>query len=224
MTTRRGLKGEVVAAFTFGIVFLLAAIGLAIFFPRPSSFQSLVFRSVLALSAAGVAAVIPGFLHINSTAQNFGLRAGGAIVVFLIVYGMTPAVPAASEEDRARNARRDALQSSFTDFINSRSRLNTLARQLNAMKKEGKEPSAEFLVLGEKALTDRDVATRNLAQALEGLRGFFSKNVMVLVEDFRKWHNQFAEVTVDDQPPDEEYVKWRTRLFEAMATEMEVSI
>jgi hypothetical protein len=75
-------------AFFFGVVFVVVLIMLAIFFPNPSPFQYMVFRVVLALAAAGVAAMIPGFLEVK-----FGkwLRATGAIAVFAVVYWLNPA-------------------------------------------------------------------------------------------------------------------------------------
>jgi hypothetical protein len=79
-------------AFVFGVVFLIALITLAVRFPRPTSFQYSIFRIVMALAAAGVAAMIPGFLDVQVTATTrFLIRAGGAIGVFVIVYFFKPA-------------------------------------------------------------------------------------------------------------------------------------
>jgi hypothetical protein len=75
-------------AFIFGVGFVVVLLVLAPFFPRPSPFQYLVFRIVLALAAAGVAAMLPGFLH----AQVHGaVKAGGALAVFVVVYYFNPA-------------------------------------------------------------------------------------------------------------------------------------
>ncbi len=52
-------------AITFGILFLVLLVLLAIFFPYPSSFQYTVFRIILALAAAGTASMIPGFLQVE---------------------------------------------------------------------------------------------------------------------------------------------------------------
>ena len=78
---------EKIAAYVFGVVFVVLLIVIAIFFPYPTPFQLLVFRIVLALAAAGVAAVIPGFIRV--TVPNY-LRAGGAIAVFVVVYWFNP--------------------------------------------------------------------------------------------------------------------------------------
>jgi uncharacterized membrane protein YedE/YeeE len=76
------------AAFAFGVMFVILMLGIAVFVPHPTPFQYGVFRSVLALAAAGVAAFIPGFI---SVALKSWLRAGGAIAVFVIVYFFSPA-------------------------------------------------------------------------------------------------------------------------------------
>ena len=75
-------------AFTFGVVFVAALLVLALFIPNPTAFQYLVFRVVLALAAAGVAAMIPGFIKFDISKW---LSAGGALAVFLIVFFYNPA-------------------------------------------------------------------------------------------------------------------------------------
>jgi hypothetical protein len=79
---------QIFIAFFFGVVFVGTLMVVAFVFPHPSPFQYLVFRIVLALAAAGIAAMIPGFLEVK-----FGkwLRATGAIAVFAIVYFLNPA-------------------------------------------------------------------------------------------------------------------------------------
>ena len=75
-------------AITFGITFVVALGLLALLVPYPTPFQYLVFRVVLALAAAGVAAMIPGFLEVRIPKL---LRAGGALAVFVVVYFYNPA-------------------------------------------------------------------------------------------------------------------------------------
>jgi hypothetical protein len=75
-------------AFAFGVIFVIVLLVLAIKFPEPTPFQYTVFRIVLALAAAGVAAMIPGFLNVN---LSKAVRAGGALGVFVIVYFYSPA-------------------------------------------------------------------------------------------------------------------------------------
>ena len=76
------------AVFGCGVSFLLINIVLAVFIPTPTASQSGIFRTVLALSAAGFAAFIPGFLEVEVKPY---IRAGGAIAVFVIVYFFYPA-------------------------------------------------------------------------------------------------------------------------------------
>jgi hypothetical protein len=75
-------------AFIFGVVFVVVLLILALFIPNPSDFQYTVFRIVLALAAAGVAAMIPGFLQVTVSTW---IRAGGALAIFVIVYFYAPA-------------------------------------------------------------------------------------------------------------------------------------
>ena len=79
---------EKVLAFVFGVVFVVVLLAVAFFVPNPTAFQYTVFRIVLALAAAGVAAMIPGFLAVNISTW---LRAGGALAIFVIVYFYAPA-------------------------------------------------------------------------------------------------------------------------------------
>jgi hypothetical protein len=75
-------------AFAFGVIFIAALLVLAIKFPEPTPFQYMVFRIVLALAAGGVAAMIPGFLRVD---VKPGIRAGGALAVFVVVFFFNPA-------------------------------------------------------------------------------------------------------------------------------------
>lgn len=81
-------KWEIVAAFSFGVVFVSAIILIAIFRPNPTAFEYAIFRIVIALAAAGVGAILPGFLDVTFKTW---LRAGGALAVFVIVYFFAPA-------------------------------------------------------------------------------------------------------------------------------------
>ena len=73
--------------FTFGIIFVILLVLIAIMYPRPTIFQETIFRVLLALSAAGVAALLPGFITVK---LGKFIRAGGALAVFAIVYFFNP--------------------------------------------------------------------------------------------------------------------------------------
>lgn len=95
-----GKHQQRIAAFAFGVVFLSALLAIAIFIPHPADFQIYVFRIVLAIAAAGVAAMIPGVLNVSVADW---VRAGGAIAVFVIIYAVNPpslVTEAESEHDQ----------------------------------------------------------------------------------------------------------------------------
>lgn len=79
---------EKILAYLFGVIFVTAILIVAIVIDTPTPLQEFVFRVVISLAAAGIAAVIPGFINVD---VNGFLRAGGAIAVFVIVYFTNPA-------------------------------------------------------------------------------------------------------------------------------------
>jgi hypothetical protein len=90
------MTAQIIVAFAFGVAFVVTLIVLAIAFPRPTPFQYSVFRIVLALAGAGVAAMIPGFIDLQiAPVAGFLIRSGGALAVFVIVYFFNPAKLAA---------------------------------------------------------------------------------------------------------------------------------
>jgi 8-oxo-dGTP pyrophosphatase MutT (NUDIX family) len=94
-----GTQSELLLAFGFGVVFVAALLILAVLFPRPTPFQHTTFRIVLALAAAGVAAMIPGVIELEtSKVALLTISAGGALAVFVVVYFADP--PKLTSEDR----------------------------------------------------------------------------------------------------------------------------
>jgi hypothetical protein len=81
-------QAERFAVFGFGIFFVVVLLVLAMGFPNPTAFQYTVFRIVLSVAVAGTAAFLPGFMEARIRS---GLRAGGAMAVFAIVYFFNPA-------------------------------------------------------------------------------------------------------------------------------------
>jgi hypothetical protein len=75
-------------AFIFGVAFVCVILAIALFVPSPSAFQYTVFRVVLALAAAGIAAEIPGILNLHIPKL---LTGSGALGVFAVVYFYSPA-------------------------------------------------------------------------------------------------------------------------------------
>lgn len=78
---------EKIAAFAFGVFFILVLLSLAIFIPDPSDFQIFVFRMTLALAAAGIGVVVPGFISVRTGPY---VRAGGAIALFVLIFWFNP--------------------------------------------------------------------------------------------------------------------------------------
>jgi hypothetical protein len=89
-----GRGWEVAAAFTFGATFLAVILVVAFYKPNPTPFEYTVFRIIIAVAAAGVGAVLPGFLDVRFKTW---LRAGGASALFVIVYFFAPAAASLSD-------------------------------------------------------------------------------------------------------------------------------
>lgn len=90
----KGLPGGMAAldrwlAFAFGIIFVSALLYLATVEKNPTPLAVRVYVTVLALAAAGVGAILPGFIEIRF--KNY-LRAGGAIGLGVLVYLNEPAI------------------------------------------------------------------------------------------------------------------------------------
>ena len=81
-------RTERIAVFIFGVVFVVVLLVLAIVFPEPTPSRYTVFRVVLSVAVAGVAAFLPGFMEANIGNR---VRAGGAMAVFAVVYFVSPA-------------------------------------------------------------------------------------------------------------------------------------
>lgn len=77
------IKIDTLLAFAFGIIFVSAILFFAVTVVNPSPFQINTFKTVLALAAGGVAAVIPGQFEIKHLPI---VRAGGGLGVFAAVF------------------------------------------------------------------------------------------------------------------------------------------
>jgi hypothetical protein len=79
---------ERIAVFVFGVTFIATLVVLGIMFPTPTPWQYQLFRVVLALAAAGTAAMIPG--SIDFTVPGW-VKAGGPLAVFALLMYKSPA-------------------------------------------------------------------------------------------------------------------------------------
>lgn len=83
------------APFWFSSAAFAALLGISLFVPGWAQQNNTLFKTLLALAAAGVAASLPGFLHFE--VSNI-VKAGGALAAFALVFLVNPpkeAVPAA---------------------------------------------------------------------------------------------------------------------------------
>src|SRR2546422_8511668 len=75
-------------AYIFGCVFVGVLLGVALFVPEPSEAQWIIFKTIIALAAAGIATVLSGSLNIEIPSVAKG---AGAVGVFLLVFFYNPA-------------------------------------------------------------------------------------------------------------------------------------
>jgi hypothetical protein len=78
---------QIILAFSFGVVFVTVLLVLSVAIQNPTATTFFIFRTVLALAAAGVGAVIPGLLVVNVSKL---VRAGGALALFVLVFLVNP--------------------------------------------------------------------------------------------------------------------------------------
>lgn len=72
------------------LVLLAAVLTLVVLIPHQTVEQRFYIRIAMGLAAAGVAALIPGFLELEARWLRNVLRAGGALAVFVIIYMFNP--------------------------------------------------------------------------------------------------------------------------------------
>src|SRR4051812_852547 len=83
---------EKIAVVVFGVIFLTGMIVLVVLIPKPSEAQFFAFRLAMALAAAGIGALLPGFLKLEIPLPvQGGIRAGGALALFASVWFVNPA-------------------------------------------------------------------------------------------------------------------------------------
>ena len=93
---------EKITGFVFGVVFVSVLLALAVIFPEPTATQYATFKTILALSAAGLGGILGGFIQVNGAFQKLTVRAGGALALFIVVFFFTPTPPgdAVASEDK----------------------------------------------------------------------------------------------------------------------------
>ena len=84
-------KWEKIAGFIFGVTFVTALLILIVFIPDPTPPQWEIFKTILALAAAGVGGILAGTIQVEGALQKWTVRAGGAIALFVLVFFFSPA-------------------------------------------------------------------------------------------------------------------------------------
>jgi hypothetical protein len=96
-----------VAVSILGSVFLTILLVVTLAVPNPPSLALKVLQTILALAAAGVAAIIPGFLNVEFAGF---ISAGGALGIFAIVFFCKPADLAVTVAQRIYQPPESVLQ------------------------------------------------------------------------------------------------------------------
>jgi len=98
-------------AFGFGAIFIISILVFTAVVKDPSPAEIWTYRVILALAAAGVAAILPGFIDIKYKSV---VQAGGALGVFVLVLLVFPAPEPTSAPAPAATK---AVESSAEDFV-----------------------------------------------------------------------------------------------------------
>lgn len=138
------MSPELWIIFVFGLGFLITRVILAVRFPVPTRDQEAVFRTVLSLSAAGIAAAIPGLMKFESQAAATTISATGALAVFALVYLLNPASVRSPSTSQATADNTLTAQSSDTDsLVQLVSQLSAQVRELSARIQELESQSVD---------------------------------------------------------------------------------
>lgn len=107
---------NVILSFAFGLIFISVMLGFSVFFPNPTPLQLRVFITTLALAAAGVGAIFPGFLDIDFMPVA---RAGGALGLFLVVYLLRPTIEKTVPDFKEPTVPPDPVADQYLTFIDA---------------------------------------------------------------------------------------------------------
>ncbi|WP_369921938.1 hypothetical protein AB8E32_07020 [Marinomonas polaris] len=87
-------KWQLITSVSIGCVALIASVIIALAVPTPTTYQVFILRGLFAIALASIASIIPGFLNLetgaNSKAAYFGIYAGGAIAIFVLIWLFNP--------------------------------------------------------------------------------------------------------------------------------------
>ena len=87
-------KWQLITGVILGVIGLIAIVSITMLIPNPTSWQTLVFRGVFAISLSLIAPIIPGFVHLTSKLRMRGayfvVVAGGSIAIFVLIWLINP--------------------------------------------------------------------------------------------------------------------------------------
>lgn len=107
--------------FLFGVIFLCTILAIVLINPEPTWAQFFAFKLTLALSAAGVGAMIPGFINFQQKLPFKGLlRCGGAIALFVAVWFTNPAQYAAAKVPPPENGKAVELVNNLMNLMDKK--------------------------------------------------------------------------------------------------------
>lgn len=87
-------KWQLITSLSVGCVALIASVAIALMLPNPTPYQAFILRGLFAIALASIASIIPGFLNLETRAKSpaayFGIYAGGAIAIFVLIWLINP--------------------------------------------------------------------------------------------------------------------------------------
>ncbi len=87
-------KWKLITSVSIGCVALIASVVIAIMIPEPTTYQIFILRGLFAIALASIASIIPGFINLETGARSakayFGIYAGGAIAIFVLIWLFNP--------------------------------------------------------------------------------------------------------------------------------------
>jgi len=87
-------RWQLITSVSIGCVALISSVIIALMLPNPTTYQVFILRGLFAIALASIASIIPGFLNLETGAKSaaayFGIYAGGAIAIFVLIWLFNP--------------------------------------------------------------------------------------------------------------------------------------
>lgn len=85
---------QLMTSVSIGVLALITSVAIAFLVSEPSATQEFILRGLFAISLASIASIIPGFINVETGARGaaayFGIYAGGAIAIFVLIWMFNP--------------------------------------------------------------------------------------------------------------------------------------